>query len=213
MVPQTPYGDVISRRLQRRGKGRAGADVCWTSSISRPTPASVTAPSAAIAKSGADAVLIAQGGGMLRAIAPTLVVRRARSSDKVKLLGTGPVGRCQHRQGAEPERRLVRRARAQCRRCLRRPNTARSMAPTPPQLASLAYDAVSLVALLSTGTPYHRFTPQRLDGSQWLCRRERHFPFQCRWHLGARTGRLGSAARRLSCREPCAQDLPARRTS
>ena len=28
----------------------------------------------------------------------------------------------------------------------------------PAQLASLAYDAVSLVALLSPGTPYHRFT-------------------------------------------------------
>jgi ABC-type branched-subunit amino acid transport system substrate-binding protein len=29
---------------------------------------------------------------------------------------------------------------------------------SPAQLASLAYDAVSLVALLSAGTPYHRFT-------------------------------------------------------
>ncbi len=28
----------------------------------------------------------------------------------------------------------------------------------PPQLATLAYDAVSLVALLSSGVPYHRFT-------------------------------------------------------
>ena len=26
----------------------------------------------------------------------------------------------------------------------------------------MAYDALSLVALLSTGTPYHRFTPQAL---------------------------------------------------
>jgi ABC-type branched-subunit amino acid transport system substrate-binding protein len=32
----------------------------------------------------------------------------------------------------------------------------------PPQLASLAYDAVSLVALLSTGKPYSRFTVQAL---------------------------------------------------
>ncbi len=29
---------------------------------------------------------------------------------------------------------------------------------TPPQLATLAYDAISLVALLSPGEPYHRFT-------------------------------------------------------
>ena len=32
----------------------------------------------------------------------------------------------------------------------------------PAQLASLAYDAVALVALLSQGTPYHRFTTAAL---------------------------------------------------
>ncbi|HKY17768.1 MAG TPA: hypothetical protein VJL82_02455, partial [Rhizomicrobium sp.] len=32
----------------------------------------------------------------------------------------------------------------------------------PPQLASLAYDAVSLVALLAPGTPYRRFTAAAL---------------------------------------------------
>ncbi len=32
----------------------------------------------------------------------------------------------------------------------------------PAQLASLAYDAVSLVALLAQGTPYHRFTQAAL---------------------------------------------------
>jgi ABC-type branched-subunit amino acid transport system substrate-binding protein len=33
---------------------------------------------------------------------------------------------------------------------------------TPPALASLAYDAVSLVALLASGTPYQRFTDAAL---------------------------------------------------
>jgi len=33
---------------------------------------------------------------------------------------------------------------------------------SPPPLASLAYDAVSLVALLSNGTPYKRFTTEAL---------------------------------------------------
>ena len=32
----------------------------------------------------------------------------------------------------------------------------------PPQLATLSYDAVSLVAMLSAGEPYHRFTDQAL---------------------------------------------------
>ena len=31
-----------------------------------------------------------------------------------------------------------------------------------PQLATLAYDAISLAALLSPGTPYHRFTAAAL---------------------------------------------------
>lgn len=33
----------------------------------------------------------------------------------------------------------------------------------PPQLATLAYDAVSLAALLAAGTPYKRFTAQTLS--------------------------------------------------
>ena len=36
------------------------------------------------------------------------------------------------------------------------------MARRPPQLASLAYDAMSLVALLAQGPPYHRFTQAAL---------------------------------------------------
>ena len=38
-----------------------------------PNSSAVAAPASAVAKSGADAVLIAQGGVTLRAIAPTLV--------------------------------------------------------------------------------------------------------------------------------------------
>ena len=51
-------------------------------------PARWPAPAGAVAKSGADAVLIAQGGVILRAIAPTLSLDGA-TRDKVKLLGTG----------------------------------------------------------------------------------------------------------------------------
>ena len=38
------------------------------------------------------------------------------------------------------------------------PNTAKSYGTEPPQLASLAYDAIALAALMAPGTPYHRFT-------------------------------------------------------
>ena len=60
---------------------------------------------------------------------------------------------------------------------------------TPPQLASLAYDAVSLVALLSHGHALSPLHQRGADGPQWLCRRQRHLPLQCRRHVGARAWR------------------------
>ena len=53
-----------------------------------PNAGAVTAPAEAVAKSDADAMLIAQGGAILRAIAPTLSLDGV-TKDKVKLLGTG----------------------------------------------------------------------------------------------------------------------------
>jgi len=158
MVPQTPYGDVISAAFTDAVKG-AGAT---TVDIERfaPNSSAVMAPSAVIAKSNADAVMIAQGGGVLRAIAPSLAFNGLDPA-KVKLLGTGlwddaNVVKEQALTGgwfAAPE-----------------PNADNTFndkyravyGAAPPQLASLAYDAVSLVALLSTGAPYHRFTSAAL---------------------------------------------------
>ena len=59
-------------------------------------------------------------------------------------------------------------------------NIARPSARRPPQLASLAYDAVSLVALLSQGHALSSLHASRADGSQRFCRRERHLPLQRR---------------------------------
>ena len=117
MVPQTPYGDVVAGAFSDAVKGAGATSV----DIEHFTPnaATVMAPSAAIAKSNADAVMIAQGGGVLRAIAPSLAFNGLDPA-KVKLLGTGLVGRSRHGQGAGAGRRLVRRARAQCRRRLQR---------------------------------------------------------------------------------------------
>jgi ABC-type branched-subunit amino acid transport system substrate-binding protein len=158
MVPDTAYGAVITSAFADavKGEGAVSADVEHFT----PNTTSVTAPSAAIAKSGADAVMIAQGGGVLRAIGPTLVFNGLDPA-KTKLLGTGlwddpNTVKEQSLTGgwfAAPE-----------------PNADDAFndkfraiyGANPPQLASLAYDAVSLVALLSTGAPYHRFTTQAL---------------------------------------------------
>jgi branched-chain amino acid transport system substrate-binding protein len=154
MVPETAYGDVISGAFTDAVKsvGATSVDIEHFA----PSSATVMTPAAAIAKGNADAVMIAQGGGVLRAIAPSLAFNGLDPA-KVKLLGTGlwddaGIVKEQTLNGgwfAAPE-----------------PNADNAFndkyravyGVAPPQLASLAYDAVSLVALLSTGTPYHRFT-------------------------------------------------------
>ena len=57
-----------------------------------PNAGAVAAPASAVAKSGADAVLIAQGGSVLRAIAPTLSLRR-RDARQSEAAGHRTVGR------------------------------------------------------------------------------------------------------------------------
>jgi hypothetical protein len=104
--------------------------------------------------------MIAQGGGVLRAIAPSLAFNGLDPA-KVKLLGTGlwddpALVKEQTLDGgwfAAPE-----------------PDADGAFTEkyksvygaAPPQLATLAYDAISLVSLLSQGAPYHRFTPAAL---------------------------------------------------
>ncbi|HWF65019.1 MAG TPA: penicillin-binding protein activator [Rhizomicrobium sp.] len=158
MVPQTAYGEVVANAFNDAVKSAGATNV----DVERFTPDSsaVMAPSATIAKSNADAVLLAQGGGVLRAIAPSLAFNGLDPA-KVKLLGTGlwddpALTREQTLQGgwfAAPE-----------------PDADGAFTgkyktiygSEPPQLASLAYDAISLVALLSKGQPYRRFTPAAL---------------------------------------------------
>jgi ABC-type branched-subunit amino acid transport system substrate-binding protein len=158
MVPQTPYGDVISGAFSDAVKS-AGATAVDVERFA-PSASAVMVPSAAIAKSNADAVIIAQGGGVLRAIAPSLAFN-GLDPTKVKLLGTGlwddaGIIKEQSLDGgwfAAPEPNADNAFNEKYRAVY---------GATPPQLASLAYDAVSLVTLLATGTPYHRFTPAAL---------------------------------------------------
>jgi branched-chain amino acid transport system substrate-binding protein len=159
LAPQTAYGDVTSEAFTDAVTAAHGAIV----DVERfaPNAGAVAAPTDAVAKSGADAVLIAQGGVILRAIGPTLSLDGA-TRDKVKLLGTGlwdadpALAREASLQGswyAAPmpgaDSEFAGKYRA-------------TFAAAPAQLASLAYDAISLVALLAQGTPYHRFTPAAL---------------------------------------------------
>jgi branched-chain amino acid transport system substrate-binding protein len=159
LLPQTAYGEVAGSAFNDAVAAGHG-NVVDVEHISA-NAGDVAAPSDAVVKSGADAVLIAQGGVMLRAIAPTLSFHGA-SRDKVKLLGTGlwaddpSLGRESSLEGSwyaapapNADEQFVTKYRA-------------TFGTAPASLASLAYDAVSLVALLAQGVPYHRFTQAAL---------------------------------------------------
>lgn len=159
LAPQTAYGDVAKDAFTESVTSAHGNVV----DVERypPNAGAVAAPAGAVAKSGADAVLIAQGGVILRAIAPTLSLEGA-TRDKVKLLGTGLW---------DDDAQLMREASLQGSwYAAPAPNTDAEFAgkyrtafgAAPAQLASLAYDAISLVALLAPGKPYHRFTTAAL---------------------------------------------------
>jgi branched-chain amino acid transport system substrate-binding protein len=159
LVPQTAYGDVTQSAFRDSVTAVHGTVV----DVERfaPNAGAVAAPASTVAKSGADAVLIAQGGVILRAIAPTLSLDGA-TRDKVKLLGTGLW---------DDDPLLMRESSLQGSwYAAPAPNAGADFVgkyraafrTAPAQLSSLAYDAMSLVALLAQGAPYHRFTPAAL---------------------------------------------------
>ena len=154
LLPENQYGDVAQDAFQDAVAAAKGQVV----DVER-FPASASGalgPAGTVAKSDADALLIAQGGAVLRAIGPTLAFNGLDRS-KVKLLGTGlwddaSLSREDTLTGGwyaapEPDSDLSFVAKYHA-----------AFGLNPATLASLAYDAVSLVALLAPGEPYRRFT-------------------------------------------------------
>ena len=158
LVPQNAYGDHVAAAFTNDVPAVSGQ----IASLQRFNPASgdVVAPAKTIAGSNADALLVAQGGQLLRGIAPTLAYD-GLDSDHVKLLGTGvwddpsilhePALVGGWFAAPQPDADDAFDARYQS-----------VFGSQPPRLTTLTYDAVALVALLSTGPAYHRFTPEAL---------------------------------------------------
>lgn len=158
LVPQNAYGDRIGEDFEDDVKSSGGR----ITDIEKYVPATdaILAPVHAVAQSKPDAILLAQGGPLLRELASSLA-GAGISVDQVKLLGTGLwddpstardpllVGGLFAAPPPEVDRDFVAKYRE-------------IYGASPPQLASLAYDAVSLVALLANGPPYKRFTAQAL---------------------------------------------------
>jgi ABC-type branched-subunit amino acid transport system substrate-binding protein len=154
LIPQTPYGDVVEQSF-RQAVTAAGASIGDVERFN-PSAGAIMDPAAAVAKSGCDAIFIAQGGSLLRNIAPALAYDGVDNT-KVKYLGTGLWS-----DPATAKEPLLSGAWF----AAPQPSTndsfnakyRQTFGAEPPQLASLAYDAISLVALLAPGAPYHRFT-------------------------------------------------------
>ena len=158
MIPQTPYGDVVEQSF-RDAVSASGAAVADVERFN-PSAGAVMDQAAAIAKSGCDAILIAQGGQTLRGIAPTLSYDGVQSS-KVKFLGTGlwndPANSREDLLAggwfSAPQPSADNAFGVKYRQ---------TFGSEPPQLAALAYDAVSLVALVGAGRrPITALRPRR----------------------------------------------------
>jgi branched-chain amino acid transport system substrate-binding protein len=160
MIPETTYGQVVDKAFHESVTA-AGARVTDVEHFS-PSAGAIVDPAAALAKTQPDAILIAQGGSLLRGIAPALAFDGV-DANKVKLLGTGlwddpSISREALLVGgwfAAPEPGAD-------AAFVTKYKSAFGSTPSQSQLAAMAYDAVSLVALLANGAPYHRFTRDTL---------------------------------------------------
>lgn len=158
LVPQDAYGDHVATAFRADVAAADGQVV----DVEHFNPASGDVVNAAkkISAASPDALLVAQGGDLLRGIAPTLAFDNLDNMH-VQLLGTGvwddpstlnePALLGGWFAAPQPDADDTFDARYQ-----------NDFGNKPPQLTTLAYDAVSLVALLSSGKPYHRFTPAAL---------------------------------------------------
>lgn len=156
LLPRTPYGELIGEAMREAVSAAKAQTVAVTEFT--PTAGGAMAPAKEAAGSGADALMIAQGGAVLRAMAPAIGNR-----DKMQLLGTGlwdddAINRDIALEGswyAAPEPHADAAFIAKYRN---------AFGAAPAQLASLSYDAVALVALLAPGQAYNRFTrPNLMD--------------------------------------------------
>jgi len=158
LVPQTIYGDRVAKAFQDEVTAKGGkiTDIEHFAA----TPDALAAQAQAVTASKPDAILVAQGGALLRGTGPALAAGGV-DGNKIRLLGTGlwddPANVKESALSggwfAAPSPSADEAFDAKYKN---------AFGNNPPQLATLAYDAVSLAALLSSGAPYHRFTPAAL---------------------------------------------------
>lgn len=158
MIPQTPYGEVVEA-VFREAVQENKATLCDVEHFD-PNKGALTDQAAALAKADCDSIFVPATGSLLRGIVQSFSYSNIDLT-KVKLLRTGlwyepstqKEGLLTGAWFAAPQPSTDDAFNAKYRQ---------TFGSEPPQLAPLAYDAVSLVALLANGTPYHRFTLRAL---------------------------------------------------
>ena len=158
LIPNSPYGDKVNGAF-RDSVMRAGGRIADVERFAE-RPELIGPATEQAVKSGADAVLIAEGGPMLEAVAPSLAIAGAKDR-RTQLLGTGlwddastahePM--LQNGWFAAPPPNAFTGFVAHYRSVY---------GAAPPRIATLSYDALALVALLANGPPHQRFTDAAL---------------------------------------------------
>ncbi len=158
LIPNSPYGDKVNGAF-RDSVMRAGGRIADVERVAE-RPELMGPATQQVVKSGADAVLIAEGGSMLEAVAPSLAIAGAKDRG-TQLLGTGlwddaatahePM--LQNGWFAAPPPDAFTAFAAHYRSVY---------GAAPPRIATLSYDALALVALLANGPPHQRFTDAAL---------------------------------------------------
>ncbi len=160
LAPRTPYGEIAVDALRKAVAAQAAAldrvDF-YDATVADPTPA---AKAFAAAAQGADAVLLPEGGARLKALAPLLAYYNI-DPDKVHFLGTGlwdepGIGGETALDGgwyAAPPPAARADFEKRFRDLYRHP---------PPRLATLAYDATALAAVLAHGAEGPHFSAAAL---------------------------------------------------
>lgn len=159
LVPATAYGQHVAHAFDNTVRAAAGRVVA--EERFSPSGEALSASVSKVAQSHPDAILIAQGGSLLHEIASSLAANGA-GSKQVQYLGTGlwDEPATTHEPAlvggwfAAPDPDLARGFDAKFRS---------AFGTSPPALASLAYDGVSLIAALASGPAYHRFTREALS--------------------------------------------------
>lgn len=156
LVPASAYGNHIKTAIDKD----AAALGLQVADVETLDPATEVQALQKIAASGADLVMIAAGGSQLEGLTPALS-EAGIDRTKVKLIGTGLWDDPAIQKETELEGGWFAAPAPETDDSFNDKYKA-TFGSDAPQLATLSYDAVSLIALLAQGQPYHRFTAQAL---------------------------------------------------